>query len=412
MTGRFRRLSPAVGHRSVAGPQTPFDRPPQIGHRGQAGHRTPLGHRTVAGALVVAALWTALTAVAPTPARAVAGRPRSTPAASPAPLTGGGVWVGPRQSPLPSGLDAQGWLLADLDTGAVLAARDAHGQFLPASTIKILTALATLPTLPPSRSVVISNHDASVDGSRVGLVPGVRYSVRELATAMLLASGNDAATALAEAAGGQASTLRAMNALARTLGADDTRAVDPTGLDAPGQVTSAYDLAVFARAALAAPAIRPYLTLRSAKVRGRGKATFAIQNHNELLGSYPGLLGVKNGYTVAANATYVGAARRGGHTLVVTLLDTRPDYAPEARALLDWGFAHRATARPVGWLPKPTTAPPPASRSSSGPRGRTQQPSASSAGGHSGGHATLLTWLAVAVTFTAVTATGLRARAL
>ncbi len=351
-----------------------------------------------------------LAVTVPAAARATTGPPRPISAAVPAPLTGPGVRVGPREPALPAGVDAQGWLVADLDTGAVRAARDARGRFRPASTIKILTALATLPTLPPSRAVTISNHDATVDGSRVGLVPGLRYSVRELATAMLIASGNDAATALAEAAGGQAATVATMNKLAHTLGAVDTRAVDPTGLDAPGQLTSAYDLAVFARAALATPAIRPYLTIPSAKVRGRGGATFAIQNHNLLLGNYAGLIGVKNGYTVAADATYIGAARRAGHTLVVTLLSSRPDYAPAARALLDWGFANRATARPVGWLPTSATSRP-APAGAAAARDHAQDRSATTPGRGSGDHTGLLTWVAVAVTVGAITLTGLRARA-
>jgi D-alanyl-D-alanine carboxypeptidase (penicillin-binding protein 5/6) len=327
-------------------------------------------------------------------------RPATAAAGTPS-LGSRGLVVGAREPALPSGIDAKGWLLADLDTGGVLAARDAHGRFLPASTIKILTALVTLTTLPPSRSVTITDHDASVEGTRVGLVPGMRYSVRELATAMLIASGNDAATALAQAAGGQAATVAAMNARARALGADDTHAVDPTGLDAPGQVTSAYDLAVLARAALAAPAIGPYLTLPRAKVRGRGGALFEIQNHNDLLGNYPGVLGVKNGYTVAADATYAGAARRDGHTLVVTLLSTRPDYAPEARALLDWGFAHLAVARPVGWLAKPAP-----------PRPRALAPvTATASPHHSGRHTAMLTWLAGALTAAAAAVTWLvRAR--
>lgn len=270
---------------------------------------------------------------------------------------GAGVVVDPRSPALPAGIAAKAWLLADLDSGAVLAARDPHARHLPASTIKILTALATLPGLPPDRLVTVTDADEAVDGTRVGLVPGMRYQVRELATAMLVSSGNDAATAIADAAGGPAATVTAMNAVAARLGAHDTHAVDPTGLDAPGQFTSAFDLALLGRAALASPAVRGYLTIPTAQVRGRGGQHFEIQNHNTLLGEYAGTIGVKNGYTVAAGATYVGAARRDGHTLIVTLLATDPVYATDARALLDWGFAHLTTVRPVGSL-TPTTARP------------------------------------------------------
>jgi D-alanyl-D-alanine carboxypeptidase (penicillin-binding protein 5/6) len=291
----------------------------------------------------------------------------SAPRAGSAPLAGRGglvvrgLAVDPRAPALPAGITAKAWVLADAGTGAVLAARDAHGQHLPASTIKILTALATLPNLRPTGQITVSNADASVDGTRVGLVPGLRYSVRELATAMLISSGNDAATALADAVGGPAATVTAMNALAARLGAHDTHVADPTGLDAPGQLTSAFDLAIFGRAALATGSVSRYLTIARATVRGRGGTTFQIQNHNTLLGSYPGTIGIKNGYTVAAQATYVGAVRRGGRTLIVTLLATAPDYGLDARALLDWGFAHAAAIRPVGSLgPAVPVIPPPA----------------------------------------------------
>ncbi|HMA46008.1 MAG TPA: D-alanyl-D-alanine carboxypeptidase, partial [Frankiaceae bacterium] len=138
--------------------------------------------------------------------------------------------------------------------------------------------------------------------------------------------------------------------------ARDTVVRDPTGLDAPGGVTSAYDLALIARAALGRPDVRRYATVRRATVRAPGKGSFEIQNHNPLLASYPGCIGVKNGYTEHARATYVGAARRGGHTLVVVLLRAEPRYAAQARALLDWGFAARGGTAPVGRLVEPDAA--------------------------------------------------------
>jgi serine-type D-Ala-D-Ala carboxypeptidase (penicillin-binding protein 5/6) len=251
----------------------------------------------------------------------------------------------------PAGITANAWLLADAQTGAILAARNPHVRDLPASTMKILTALTVLPTLPPDREVTIGEDAPRVDGTKVGLVPGARYRVRELATAMLIASGNDATVALVDAAGGTTAVLARMNALARSLGADDTVAGDPTGLDAPGQVTSVHDLAIFGRAALESPAVRGYLTIKRAAIRGRDGAPFEIQNHNSLLGSYEGTIGVKNGYTIAANATYVGAARRGSRTLIVALLRANPAYGRDARALLDWGFAHAGKVRAIGALP-------------------------------------------------------------
>jgi D-alanyl-D-alanine carboxypeptidase (penicillin-binding protein 5/6) len=141
-----------------------------------------------------------------------------------------------------------------------------------------------------------------------------------------------------------------MNATARRLGTTDTVAGDPAGLDAPGQVTSPFDLALLGRAALADRRVSRYLTVPKAVVPVPLHTPFQIQNHNRLLGTYPGCIGVKNGYTNAAQATYVGAARRGGHTLLVTLLHSPPAYAKDARALLDWGFRNLGRIVPVGNL--------------------------------------------------------------
>ncbi|THJ75229.1 D-alanyl-D-alanine carboxypeptidase [Candidatus Frankia alpina] len=271
---------------------------------------------------------------------------QSGPAAAPAPAPGGSP-----APPAPAGLTAQAWLVADAGSGAILAASRPHAQDLPASTMKILTALTVLPGLPPDRVITIDDNPPRVDGTKVGLVPGVGYTVRDLATAMMISSGNDATVALVEASGGAAAVLPRMNALAKSLGARETVAGDPTGLDSPGQVTSVYDLAVLGRAALNDPSVRGYLTIPQASLAGRGDQRFEIQNHNSLLRTYDGAIGVKNGYTVAAGATFVGAATRGGRTVIVALLRAAPAYGVDARALLDWGFAHADQVTPIGYLP-------------------------------------------------------------
>lgn len=295
------------------------------------------------------------------PAAASAAAPASNVAAGGAAapvVTGGsgapvaaGVALGAGATSLPGRLTSAGWLVADAQTGQILAAHGADTRDLPASTMKILTALVVLPGLSPDARVAVGRDAATVDGTKVGLVPGQAYLVRDLATAMLIASGNDATVALVDAVGGKAAVVARMNALAATLGATDTHAVDPTGLDAPGQLSSARDLAILGRAAIAQPAISRYLTIPRAVLPTPNGGSFEIQNHNLLLGKYPGTLGVKNGYTVAADATYVGAARRGGRTLIVALLRAAPNYAADARALLDWGFANDGVAKPVGMLP-------------------------------------------------------------
>jgi D-alanyl-D-alanine carboxypeptidase (penicillin-binding protein 5/6) len=250
---------------------------------------------------------------------------------------------------------AAGWLVADLDTGAVLAAKNPHGRFAPASTLKTLTALTLIPKLDRTQMVQPTFDDVNVEGSKVGLVDTVRYPVSELFTSMLVVSGNDAALSLATANGGLGKTVHEMNLEAQRLQAMDTRAVNDNGLDAPGQLTSAYDLALIARAAMQLPDFRGYGATKHAFIRGAHRnAPIAISSHDKLLYNYPGAIGIKNGFTVKARATFVGAATRGGHTLVVTLLRTNPRYWPEAASLLDWGFkATAADAVPVGQLVDP-----------------------------------------------------------
>ena len=148
-------------------------------------------------------------------------------------------------------LSAASFLLADLDTGEVLAARNPHGHLRPASTLKVLTALTLLPQLNPDSVYKARSEDANAEGSRVGVVPEATYTVHQLFQGMFLMSGNDAASALANAAGGHRETVARMSALAKSLGALDTTVRNPSGLDAPGQFSSAYDLALLGRAGLA-----------------------------------------------------------------------------------------------------------------------------------------------------------------
>jgi len=256
---------------------------------------------------------------------------------------------------LPKGLSASSWLVADADTGEVLAARAPHVRHLPASTLKVLTAITLLPRLDPAQMVQASWDDAATDGSKVGLVPGMKYSVDTLFASMLVVSANDAAGALAEAAGGIRPTVALMNATARRLQAYDTHARTPSGLDAGGETTSAYDLALLGRAGLAMPAFRHYVGIVSSHVPAPHHKRYQIYTHDQLLTSYRGMIGGKNGYTVAADGTFVGAAHRHGHTILISLMHAPPDFWPQAKSLLDWGFAADGGVVPVGQLVDPVT---------------------------------------------------------
>ena len=261
---------------------------------------------------------------------------------------------------LPS-VPASAYVIADAGTGQVLAAKDAHGQLKPASTLKMLTAVTLLPLLNPNAYVTASPTAASVTPNIAGLIAGSSYQVSSLFNALLLISANDAAIALAQATGSLNTGIALMNAEAHHLQAYDIAAKDPNGLDAPGQHVSAYDLALVARAALSEPSFLRYDQTRTATFKVSSKKTETLANQNSLLSSYPGGIGGKIGWTSAAGATYVGLAQRNGVTLIVTLLHcpalTEVNYA---KTLLNWGFAEDGKVTPVGKLvsPLPTPAAP------------------------------------------------------
>ena len=238
-------------------------------------------------------------------------------------------------------------------TGEVLAAKDPHARNRPASTLKLLTALLAVDQLPADRVVVGTQADANQDGSRVGIGPAGRYTVRQLLTGLLLVSGNDAAHALADQLGGVSTTVRQMNELAAKLGALDTRAATPSGLDGPGMSASAYDLALAFRQVLSRPLLVELLGTRQADFPGFGdRPGFVVSNDNKLLRSYPGALGGKTGFTDDARHTQLDAAQRGGRRLMVVLMrgEQRPvSMSEQAARLLDYGFALPA-GHPVGKL--------------------------------------------------------------
>lgn len=276
--------------------------------------------------------------------------------------------------PAPPQVGIASYVVADLDSGAVLAVRAPHARERPASLLKLLTALVATSRLDPAQVVTATPEDANIDGSRAGIGPGGRYTVAQLLTGLLLNSGNDTASALARTLGGTPATLAAMGDTARALGALDTRPATPSGLDGPGMSASAYDLALVFRAAVARPQIAELLRTRTAPFPGfGGKPGFLIANDDPLLGT-PGAIGGKTGFTDAARHTFVGAVERGGRRLVVVLMrgEQRPvRMVDSARALLDWGFTVPRTATPVGALVAERTAGAPA-----GAPGATSAPAA------------------------------------
>jgi D-alanyl-D-alanine carboxypeptidase (penicillin-binding protein 5/6) len=290
------------------------------------------------------------------------GGPRAAP--RPALLYRPGTHVRPRAgAPKVPDVSARSWLVADARTGEVLAAHDAHRKLPPASTLKTLFALTVLPVLPGGVRHRVDPDELKGVGpgsSLVGVAEGRTYRVADLWRGVFLSSGNDAVRVLAALNGGWRTTAQRMQTKARALGALDTRVLSPDGYDAPGQVSSAYDLAVFGRAGLRNADFARYCGTVEARFPGRGGWAYEIRNTNRLLtGSdgvdrYPGLIGVKNGYTSNAGHTLVAAARKGGRTLVVTVMNPREGDGfavyEEARSLLDWGFEAAGRVEPVGSL--------------------------------------------------------------
>ena len=331
---------------------------------------------------VLAAAATALAAAAiAAPAAAASPSPAAIgPAIGGAQLSGRGVLVSypSRAVPRLPKIKASAWVIADAGTGQVLAAKDPHGWYRPASTLKVLTAISLIPALNPNATVVASKQATTVSPNIVGLMRGHSYKVSDLFTALLTISANDAAMALAQATGSLSQGMAVINAEARRLQADDTVAVTPNGLDAPGQHTSAYDLALFARQGLQMPTFLKYDQTTSAQFRISKKKSVGLWNQNSLLATYPGALGGKIGWTNAAGATYVGMARRHGVTLIVTLLHCPALTEIDAgKSLLNWGFAVDGKVRPVGTLvgalKPPASAPAPSLSAAAGRRAERAQ---------------------------------------
>ena len=236
---------------------------------------------------------------------------------------------------LPDG-PAQAWLVADMDTGRILASRNPYEPHAPASTIKVLLAMVVLDRLRPDNFARANQSHTKVECSCVGLRPGQPYTTRQLLEAILMVSGNDAANMLADMLGGQRAAVAAMNRKAAAVGARSTRASSPSGLDGPGweSITTPFDLALITRAALGYPLIAHIMRSPSAQFPGK-----TITNQNELLSRYPGDLAGKTGFTNLARKTYVGAAQRGNRRLVVAQMYGSGDLYGQAIRLFDYGFA-------------------------------------------------------------------------
>lgn len=240
---------------------------------------------------------------------------------------------------LPADQTASAWMVFDLDSGEIIATKDPHGRYRPASTIKALLALVAIAELDPAKKVTGTWDAANIVGSRVGVGEDGNYTIAELLHGLLLASGNDAAHLLAQELGGDETTLQKINELALKIGTQDTFAASYSGLDAPGMSTSAYDMALIYQYAWQDPTFARIVATEYIDFPGWGdNEGFQVWNDNGLFLNDPDGIGGKTGFTDDANHTFVGALDRGGRRLAAVLLDTTTDKArpwEQARMLID-----------------------------------------------------------------------------
>jgi serine-type D-Ala-D-Ala carboxypeptidase (penicillin-binding protein 5/6) len=242
----------------------------------------------------------------------------------------------------PPRVHAEAYLVQNSGTGEILAADDERERLPMASITKLMTALVALEHASLDDVATISRTTASIGESTINLRPGERVTLRDLLRAALIQSANDAANAVAAfvGKGSVGRFVELMNERARELGLDDTHFVNPDGLDAPGHVSSARDVTKLARVAMNKPFIRETVRLVSATAAGRRLYTW-----NDLLSTFPNLIGVKTGHTDAAGWSQVAAARGGGVTVYATILggETREGRNADLAALLAWGLSRYRT---------------------------------------------------------------------
>lgn len=230
-------------------------------------------------------------------------------------------------------ISAASAILVDAASGRVLYEKDAYTRRLIASTTKLMTALVAIESTPQLEKTVTMTMDYAAEGSSMYLKLGEEVTLKDLLYGLLLASGNDAALAIAGGCAGEVETFVGwMNEWAAELGMKESHFANPNGLDDEEHYSTAYDMSLLAREVLKNETLREIVSTKTANIAGR-----SLTNHNKLLWRYEGCMGMKTGYTDAAGRTLVSCAERNGQTLIcVTLKD--PDDWDDHEKLLDYGF--------------------------------------------------------------------------
>lgn len=251
------------------------------------------------------------------------------------------VFAAPEKPPTASpSVSAKSAVLIEAGSREILFQKNAHLPMGMASTTKIMTALVALEAADPNTLITVPKEAVGIEGSSIYLIEGEQLTLLELLYALLLSSANDAATAIAIAVSGSEEAFCArMNERARQMGLKSTRFENPHGLYHEDHYTTAYELATIAAHALAIPLFREIVSTYTKKIPHDGIPNVRLLcNHNKLLRSYEGAIGVKTGFTKKTGRTLVSAAERDGMTLIAVTLDAPDDWRDHS-AMLDFGFA-------------------------------------------------------------------------
>ena len=251
-------------------------------------------------------------------------------------------------------VDAKASLLMEAETGKVLVENNAHEKLAPASVTKVMTMLLIYEAIDQERIkwddvVTTSAHAASMGGSQIFLEVNEQQTVRDLTKAIVIASANDAAVAMAEfIAGSEEAFVTAMNKKAQALGMENTNFVNSCGLDAPGHLTTAFDIALMSRELiLRYPDVVKFATTRLDKIThrtARGEEEFGLTNTNKLIRNYAGATGLKTGSTSEALYCISATAEKEGMQLIAVVL-AAPDPTirfDSAMKLFDYGYSNYA----------------------------------------------------------------------
>lgn len=235
---------------------------------------------------------------------------------------------------------AKASVLIESNTGTVLLKENENQAMPMASTTKVMTALMAMEYGKLDEMVTVSRNAFGVPGTSIYLSQGEKISLRHLVYGLMLASGNDAAVAIAEHIDGSVSAFcKHMTQRARELGCEKTVFVNPNGLPAQGHQTTAYELALIAREAMNYPEFRAIVSTERASIPWEGRSYDRILNNkNRLLREYEGAIGIKTGYTKAAGRCLVFGARRDGLEVIGVVLNCG-DWFEEAKRIMDKGFA-------------------------------------------------------------------------